>query len=513
MSRIGNIDKKIASRKIMIFLLSIVLSMFLFTSAYSYDPMAGIDKFKVDPNIKPPLKLEDVMAASPDELNEIAKKHVIGKHSMTQCKAVMAKDSSWNGIPAKYIDKCGFTVRVVSYARASIVEVTKVWLGSLAGDTFIAAYLSLLCLLALTLHGVKMTLGGLENPAGDSFYLILKIGAVVYFTLHLQDFAHFPFAVLDMLCSLPSDILNVILKTTGSGVMSEDVWGANGISCVDIPEGNGYLSLWMNMDCLMARVFGVAFDGQTVAGGIAILLIALLYSGPMCISVFFMFVAILWFFVGTYLKAVFIYIRAMINLMILSIIGVIIIPFILLPKSATGTMQGTFNSWIKQIMDSVLIPFLMYVYLSFFIILCVLCYEDIYMYLSTMTSDIGTCEAFGLDISTFRKLVKTAIISVANLAIGAFNPNGVEGFICLSADTSNVKNVAISAAVFLLASYLMYAYYRFFIALAAALGGQFDATLTSNVGMGKHFKTAVAGAKAAGGNYAALARQAIKKKK
>lgn len=434
--------------------------------------------------------------------------------SLQKCQEEVVDRGYWNGLPLQYVKECGFTVKVVSYARTSVMEITKQWLDSpMQNDPFLTTYVGLFALLAMVIHGAKMTLGGLENPGAESFYLIIKIAAASYFTFNLDDYAHLPFAVLDLLCTLPTDIMEVILRTSGSGVMDENVWGPHGLNCFDIPPESEYLSLWRRMDCLMSRLFGIAFDGTTILGGIAVILIAFLFSGPLAISVFMMFVSILFFFIGSYIKAVYVYARAIINLMILSIIGVFIIPFILLPRSASGTISGSFNKWVKQIMDSVLIPFLMYVYLSFFIIICVLCYQDIFVQLKKVTG-LESCTPFHIDVTSgVGGFIKSAATSAANVAALFWSELGAHGWLCIEADSAFFKDLAIAAAVFLIASYLMYAYYRFFIALAAALGGQFDATLMGNLGLGKHFAKLASGAKAALSGPTALARQAIKARK
>jgi len=470
------------------------------------------------------------------------------------CKPDSVDMGDWNGLDLTYFKKCGWTLRTVSLVRAYLLKTTEKWLSNDVGNSnFLAAYVSVIFLLAMTLHGVKLTAGALRNPLADTFILIIKMAIASYFVFNMDKYGHIPFALLDFLISLPTKVLDVLLD--GDKLLETKVWGNAGLKCIYIPEDGGYASLWMRADCLMSRLLGITFDGYTISGGILLLLLVFFTSGilaPIAAYIFISFISIIFFCVGAYLKAVATYIKALLNIMALVCISVLFIPFAVLPQAVMGGVKGgALGNLITQMIDSTVIPFLMYTYMSFFIVIVALSYQDLYNSFvitkgnatvmetvagSTHTKTaltVGTCKPFGKgDSSTATGLAKKAgnftvgllddAVSGVNTITNLFLDGGIDvsfKYACLAEDLVNTfKNIALAATVLLFATYLMYIYQRYFISLTTLFAGQFDTDLMSSSGVGKYFKkgvnaakaTVTSGVKAASGNVAGAAADVAK---
>ncbi|MCH2546025.1 MAG: type IV secretion system protein [Alphaproteobacteria bacterium] len=240
-----------------------------------------------------------------------------------------------------------FTERVV-YCIRNIID-TSVATFLTEFELMLNSYILGLIMLAVTLYGGQVLMGTIESPGPDAFKLLLKIGAVLFFTNALGGFLPMLFPFMETLASY------------GMSYISEGSQSPFLASCGD--SSLGTVSIWRRIDCIVSRLLtgNTVADGTGYRAGILwVLAVAIFWTtflGPFVFMV--MFATFMMIFLLVF-RCVFVFLSAYTLLAILTIISPLIIPLVLFKST-----EHYFQKWLNQFMSTFVQPLLLFAYMAF----------------------------------------------------------------------------------------------------------------------------------------------------
>lgn len=242
----------------------------------------------------------------------------------------------------------GLTSRVVwciqSIVVASVENVLR---------DFLAVYKAavLACLvLSITLYGVMFLNGSVRNLNGETFFLIIKFGVVCLLSFEIVTYIPNIFGIMEHLQTIVSSYLDTANPTK----CADSAYLA---SLFPSHEGEGW-SVWERMDCFIISLLGIGIT-VSVPVGIIALLALILFSGGLGLIIIFVALSFFMMLMTGIVKAMKIYLNAMITVGVLLIVAPIFIPMMLF--SSTKRM---FQSWFLLLGSNMMTSMFLVAYLT-----------------------------------------------------------------------------------------------------------------------------------------------------
>lgn len=240
--------------------------------------------------------------------------------------------------PADVCPGTGVSSRVVKCVRSAVLQTTTGFINAFYDYLRYAIYAAIT--LCMTLFGVKLVAGLIEQPPRDTFILLLKIGSVLYFTADFPD-------IYAQLIGVSQGLMDIV---------SENIHVSNALAC-----GRTVADVWERLDCSLDRLMGLA-PGKLLITGIVSMLTGVILSGPWGIVVFLLGLIIIFTLVFSITNSVWIYLNAFTALAILAMISPLIIPLVLFANT-----KQMFDKWVKMIIGYTLQPVFLVAYLALMI--------------------------------------------------------------------------------------------------------------------------------------------------
>jgi hypothetical protein len=197
-------------------------------------------------------------------------------------------------------------------------------------------------LLAITIHGYKIT-AGLTNSLGrDTFVLLIKIGGVLYL---IYNFRFFHEAVIFISYNFADMVTNVM--------------GDLGDVCDD--DFPGHPSIWHKFDCMYEFFFGIN-SNNVVMGSIAVFF-GFLFQGGLGTAIFFAYVYFMIMILLAGLRAVYVFIMAVITLSFCVVLAPFLVPTIFFASSFQY-----FSRYAKLVLSYMIQPMLLFAVMSMLLI-------------------------------------------------------------------------------------------------------------------------------------------------
>ena len=209
-------------------------------------------------------------------------------------------------------------------------------------EPFYLPLVGVLVLLAITLHGYKLVTGNMESVQKETLVLLLKLGAI---TLFLFKFVWFHEAVIGISYSMA----NIVGQSVGS--------------MADICQnGSDTSTLWRQWDCVYNYLFGIGSNALML--GIIPFLFFFLFLPGLGTAIFF---------AGTYfvmtilligMRAVYIYLLAVVAMTFCVLLAPFFIPLILF-----GSTANYFKKYINLLLSYMLQPMLLFGVMAIFLVI------------------------------------------------------------------------------------------------------------------------------------------------
>lgn len=248
-------------------------------------------------------------------------------------------------LASKGIERCpnsGVANRFVPCIKNVIIKSAKSFFDAIYPMLSGAIYTTLT--LAIIFFAAMLLTQWIPTPkaSSETFMLLVKVGAVVWFTSNLQWIFDNAVAILD-------GLIHSVTTFTYSGS------GGFALRC------SLSLSVWERIDCILDRVIGISSTaGQEISNGIIGFLWDNAFSGAMGILIFLGGLYMIASLVMGMFRAIAQYLISLMLLSLIVMVGVIFIPLILFKQTA----GGFFNEWLKQLMSVILQPVVVFAFLS-----------------------------------------------------------------------------------------------------------------------------------------------------
>lgn len=192
--------------------------------------------------------------------------------------------------------------------------------------------------LLVSLFGIKLMLGDIQNIKGDTFNLVFKIGGVLYFMGNAP--------------TIYGDLLNIMVgfnTIIGQMIQAE----APDAFCT----GGGNQTLWQDMDCIFGFFLGLG--AVAAIGGIVILLLLLIFTAGTGIFIVFAVLQLIFTLFFSVLRFIQVYVMSIMALSFIYVLGFFFVPLLFFKDTFRY-----FQKWLSYIMGYVLIPLVMYAYMG-----------------------------------------------------------------------------------------------------------------------------------------------------
>lgn len=235
-----------------------------------------------------------------------------------------------------------FTSRVVNCVTMTIDGAVSDFLDSfqIALNGFILALITL----AVTIFGGRILIGSVERPGPEAFTLLLKIGAVLFFTNSLGGFLPQLFPIMESMSGY------------GMSYLSQ---GDNSILLQSCSEAAGNDdTIWGKVDCIVKRLLTGGDGFQT--GVLWVLAVAILWTNIFGILVFFVMLTVFTMILLLVMRCVYVFLAAYAMLALLTIISPLIIPLALFKNT-----EQYFKKWWRHFLSMMIQPMLLFAYMTF----------------------------------------------------------------------------------------------------------------------------------------------------
>jgi hypothetical protein len=238
--------------------------------------------------------------------------------------------------------------RVVHCIQALVVEAAKTFLNG-----FMPVYTSIVIaamVLAVTIYGAMIAMGTVTRPPVQSIILMLKVGAVAFFTLQFSGLIDMVFDVMEGLLYIVTDYMTL----SASSACSDE--GKVRELFVDFERAE--ISAWDKVDCMFMTLLGVGV-ASTAASGFVSILVALLFMGGIGLILAVIGMLFILTLLFSLLRAVKIYLMSVISVAFLICVSPLIIPMVLFAPT-----KPLFNQWLKNLLNYMVIPVFLFAYLA-----------------------------------------------------------------------------------------------------------------------------------------------------
>lgn len=318
----------------------------------------------------------------------------------------------------------GLTNKIASCIRESIVNAADVYFDPDTGFySLIARAITALMTFGVVVYGILAAAGMIERVGRDSLMLVIKIAMIGFFTTHCDLMYD------EVLKLMDGASATVVGFTPGSGNAvdahdpSGNKTGFGQIKCLqnmleaqaNAPAGQPAVGPWMGMDCIIDSVIGIKIatkvGAPSVAGGQQWINdnLADANSGPargmlylffssMQTSILGLLFAIIGFIfiygmIHLIIKALFIYITGYLGITLMMIIAPIFIPLAIFKQT-----KEYFDKWVKLVINFVLQPIIILVFVSFSIAAVDLAtYSGSYSIMYRLAGDASQKKGFSLN--------------------------------------------------------------------------------------------------------------------
>ncbi|MBN8532224.1 MAG: type IV secretion system protein [Alphaproteobacteria bacterium] len=250
-----------------------------------------------------------------------------------------------------------FAMRITSCIRQMLWQSVLIYIQGIWPWT--QAMMQLCLILALTFHGFRMSAGMLRNPWNDTFWLCFKIGTMYAIMYNYAVLYDYPYRIMDYLLYVATSAMPFNILQTTPGV--ESLLGQDPAVCAAL-DGADYdkLLVWKRFDCMMGMVMGFS---ATAGLGLIPLIVVFLLTG---VGLFLIWpiVNFIIFMIEVSLKALLIYITALLHIAVL----LMVLPFIL-PTILFKTTYDIFSKWVAEMFDAMVQPIFVFTFLSFMLLL------------------------------------------------------------------------------------------------------------------------------------------------
>lgn len=241
----------------------------------------------------------------------------------------------------------GLAGRVVSCVQEIVIQ---------AAETFLAGFMEFYrpmvlasMILAITLYGAVFLSGNIRRPAADTFIMVLKIAAVMFFTLQFGGMTRSVFDVMEGLVGIVS---NYSLTSEGIGLCSV----TNALPATIMPRPNP--TAWDKIDCMLLTLFGIGLT-TTAAAGLIVLLGSIMFSGGIGIIILLMALMFMLTLLISVIRAIKVYLQAVVTVAFLICVSPLTLPCMLFSQT-----RDIFKQWLHQFTAHMLIPVFIVAYLS-----------------------------------------------------------------------------------------------------------------------------------------------------
>lgn len=238
-------------------------------------------------------------------------------------------------------DQGDFTSRVVKCVTMVINNAVQDFLDSfqLALNGFILAMITL----AVTIFGGRILMGSVERPGPEAFTLLLKIGAVLFFTNSLGGLLPQLFPVMEAMAGYGMSYL-----TQGDSILLQ--------SCSEAAGNDD--SIWGKVDCIVRRLLTGGDGFQTSV--LWVLAAAILWTNIFGILVFLTMLSVFAMIVMLVIRCVYVFLAAYAMLALLTILSPLLIPLALFKNT-----EQYFKKWWRHFLSMIIQPMLLFAYMTF----------------------------------------------------------------------------------------------------------------------------------------------------
>lgn len=201
---------------------------------------------------------------------------------------------------------------------------------------FVSPIFSSFLVLVVIIYGVLLIAGMLQKTGRDTFVMLIKV-AVVIFVMDNLIYVH------DSMYALMDALVQAVTVVGGAG---------GGIRCP------GVVGIWGQLDCIIDMVVGIA-NPVTLSNGLLGFFVSSFLSGSMGALIGLLGLYFCINLVIGAVKASFIYILAVLALILLIMMGALLVPMIFFK-----TTFSYFSAWSTMVLSTVLQPMILFAFLS-----------------------------------------------------------------------------------------------------------------------------------------------------
>ena len=228
-------------------------------------------------------------------------------------------------------------------------------------------FVKIMLTFAVVFFGIGILIGKINlGNKKDSIMFIVKFSLVLYFSIGTAWQSKF----FDGVYNASSDFAMMVFKINAGETESKrdgcqfgDITLPDGSlenSGRNYPEGKKYLAIFDTLDCKLARYLG--FGPEATAAGIAKLVFAGYFIGPIGIYFSMCLLIIGFFMIALTIRALHIFLSSILGIILMVLISPLLIPTVLFEKTS-----NLFKGWLKQLISFTLQPMILFAYIAIFV--------------------------------------------------------------------------------------------------------------------------------------------------
>lgn len=295
-----------------------------------------------------------------------------------------------NGKMTMSIGYAGLTNHIAGCIRETLDMATDTFFDPQKGVyPLVKKAISAMMTLAVILFGVLAAFGMLEKVGRDSVMLLLKIGAVAYFTTNTDMIYH---TLIDVMDTTAKQVLSFVPSSGPSDGSGSDF---SQIECFKNMEkaqkqlnsanpanAKGVAGPWLAVDCMLDSVIGIKVESkgginqsafndakaynekysdsdQGLSRGLFYFFFSSMQSSILGLIIAVLGFVFIWGMINMVIKALFIYISGYLGLAVMVIISPIFIPLVLFQVT-----RQFFDKWVKLLISFALQPIIILIFIA-----------------------------------------------------------------------------------------------------------------------------------------------------
>lgn len=245
---------------------------------------------------------------------------------------------------------------------------------------YVANTIAAATIFGIIIYGIMISFGAIENPSRDTVMLLIKVGAVSFFT----QSADFMYETIYTAMNATGEAVIKVVPASGNIDGEADF---NQVTCLknmlsaSRDKGKPVVGPWLAIDCMIDTVIGIKMPDAsgpsaaqasnpqlsssrgTVSRGLLYFFFANITSSVVGLILGLVGMLFLWSLITLTIKTLFTYLMSYIAVATLIIISPLIIPLVLFP----GEIKSYFEKWYKLVLGFAMQPILLLVFISLFI--------------------------------------------------------------------------------------------------------------------------------------------------